>query len=376
MKGTVIMLYRRAIYPALVRVGGGDPETAHERVLAALAFISRSAALTRALDVAMSLGQPDSSSLAREVFGLRFSHPVGLAAGFDKNGVALHALAALGFGFVEAGTVTRMAQPGNPRPRLFRLPQDEALINRMGFNNEGAEAVAARLKQTRPLPVPLGLSLGKSKVTPLEEAAADYLASLDMLYPYGDYFAVNVSSPNTPGLRDLQESDRLGALLEALIPRLRERAGQEGRVAPKPLLVKVSPDVDEAALERIVDICLARGASGLIAVNTTLDRSGLSADTPKTLRDQAGGLSGRPLHARSVEVVRFLSERAGDRLPIVGCGGISTADDAQRTLDAGASLLQLYTGFIYQGPAIARQIARGLLADVASASEAHVLNGE
>ncbi|HEY7023257.1 MAG TPA: quinone-dependent dihydroorotate dehydrogenase [Ktedonobacterales bacterium] len=357
------MLYRRAIYPALVRLGGGDPETAHERVLAALAFVSRSAALTRALEISMSLGQADTPSLTREVFGLRFPHPVGLAAGFDKNGVALHALAALGFGFIEAGTVTRVAQPGNPRPRLFRLLRDEALINRMGFNNEGAEVVSARLKQMRPLSVPLGLSLGKSKVTPLEEAAADYLASLDTLYPYGDYFAVNVSSPNTPGLRELQESDWLDELLEVLIQRLGERAIQEERPTPKPLLVKVAPDLDEAALERIVEICLAHGASGLIAVNTTLEHSGLRADAPATLRNQLGGLSGRPLHARAVAVVRFLSERANDRLPIVGCGGIFTADDAKRMLDAGAALLQLYTGFIYQGPAIARQIARGLLVE-------------
>ena len=355
------MLYRRAIYPALARLGG-DPETAHERVLAALTFVSRSPALTRALEIAISLGQPDTTSLAREVFGLRFPHPVGLAAGFDKSGVALHALTALGFGFVEAGTVTRVAQPGNPRPRLFRLLNDEALINRMGFNNEGAEAVAARLKRMRPLSVPLGMSLGKSKATPLEDAAADYLASLDALYPYGDYFAVNVSSPNTPGLRELQDGDRLDALLATLVQRLRERATQKECVAPKPLLVKVAPDLDEAALERIVDICLARGASGLIAVNTTLDRSGLRADTPATLRDQPGGLSGRPLHARAVEVVRFLHKCAGDQLPIVGCGGISTADDAKRMLGAGASLLQLYTGFIYQGPAIAKTLTRGLLA--------------
>jgi dihydroorotate dehydrogenase len=355
------MLYRRAMYPALVRLGGGDPETAHERVLAALAFVSRSPALTRALDITMSLGQSTTSSLAREVFGLRFPHPVGLAAGFDKNGVALHALAALGFGFIEAGTMTRVAQPGNPRPRLFRLLADEALINRMGFNNDGAEAVAARLKRMRPLPVPLGLSLGKSKIAPLEEAAADYLASLDALYPHGDYFAVNVSSPNTPGLRDLQESDRLDALLVALIQWLRERAIHDERATPKPLLVKVAPDLDEAALERIVDTCLARGASGLIAVNTTLDRSGVSVDISPALRDQPGGLSGRPLHARAVEVVRFLSKRAGDRLPIFGCGGIFTADDAKRMLDAGATLLQLYTGFIYQGPTVARGITRGLL---------------
>jgi dihydroorotate dehydrogenase len=356
------MLYRRAIYPTLVRLGGGDPETAHERVLAALAFVSRSPALTRALDIAMSLGQPDASPLTREVFGLRFSHPIGLAAGFDKNGVAVHALAALGFSFIEAGTITRVAQPGNPRPRLFRLLEDEALINRMGFNNEGAEAVAAQLKQTRSLPVPLGLSLGKSKITSLEGATDDYLASLDALYPYGGYFTVNVSSPNTPGLRDLQESDRLDSLLEALTRRLRERASQEERATPKPLLLKIAPDLDEAALERIVEICLARGASGLIAVNTTLDRSGLSADTPTTLRDQPGGLSGRPLRARALEVVRLLSQHANAQLPIIGCGGISTADDARRMLDAGASLLQLYTSFIYQGPTIAKALARGLLA--------------
>jgi dihydroorotate dehydrogenase len=356
----VEMLYRRAIYPALVRLGAGDPETAHERVMAALAFISRSPVLTRGLDIATSLGQSDTSSLAREVFGLRFPHPVGLAAGFDKNGVALHALAALGFSFIEAGTITRVAQPGNPRPRLFRLLQDEALINRMGFNNEGAETVAARLKKMRPLPIPLGLSLGKSKVTPLVDAAADYLASLDALYPHGDYFAINVSSPNTLGLRELQDGDRLEALLAALIQRLRERAIQEERATPKPLLVKIAPDLDEAALERIVAICLARGASGLIAVNTTLDRSGLHTDTPHMLRDQSGGLSGRPLLARAVEIVRFLSARTGSRLPIVGCGGVATADDAKRMLDAGATLLQFYTSFIYQGPASARRIVHGL----------------
>jgi dihydroorotate dehydrogenase len=259
--------------------------------------------------------------------------------------------------------VTRDPQPGNPRPRLFRLPTEQALINRMGFNNAGAEAVAehlAHMQRTNPLPVPLGISIGKSKVTPLEAAIADYLASLDTLYPYGDYFAINVSSPNTPGLRALQERDRLDALLAALILRLDERAAAEGRAQPKTLLVKVAPNLEEAALGELVEVCLARRASGLIAVNTTLDRTALGMAVPAELREQPGGLSGRPLFARALAVVKWLHDRAGDRLPIVGCGGIFSVDDAKRMLDAGAVLLQLYTGFIYEGPLVARRLAAGL----------------
>jgi len=357
------MLYRRAVRPLLFGVAGRDPEAIHERVLAGLALVSRSPALTHALAIATAIGRQDTGKLAREAFGLRFPNPVGLAAGFDKNGIALPALAALGFGSIEAGTVTWHPQPGNPRPRLFRVPADGALINRMGFNNAGAAALAAHLVRAPCLPVPLGISLGKSKVTPLEEAVDDYAASLDALHPHADYFAINVSSPNTPGLRELQGRDRLDALLAALVGRLRERAAAEGRAAPKPLLVKVAPDLGEAALDEVVGACLAHGASGLIAVNTTLDRSALGAAVPPELRDQAGGLSGRPLRDRALAVVRHLAGRAGDRLPIVGCGGISTADDARRMLDAGAVLLQLYTGFIYEGPLIARRIAAGLARD-------------
>ncbi len=358
------MLYRHALRPLLFTLGR-DAEAIHGRVLGMLAQISRSAALTHALAVAAALAVPGASAphLAREVFGLRFPNPIGLAAGFDKNAVALPALAALGFGFLEAGTVTRDPQPGNPRPRLFRLPSEAALINRMGFNNAGADVVAehlARMQRTNPLPVPLGVSIGKSKVTPLEEATADCLASLDTLYPYGDYFAVNVSSPNTPGLRALQERDRLDTLLAALTLRLAERAAAEGRTQPKPLLVKVAPDLEEAALDELVEVCLARGASGLIAVNTTLDRAALGVAVPAELREQPGGLSGRPLFARALAVVKWLHDRAGDRLPIVGCGGIFSVDDAKRMLDAGAVLLQLYTGFIYEGPLIARRLAVGL----------------
>lgn len=356
------VLYRNLLRPALFAVGR-DPEAIHERILGMLARVSRSPALTRGLRIAADLAVPGANRRPVEIFGLRFPNPVGLAAGFDKNAVAVPALAALGFGFVEAGTVTLHAQPGNPRPRLFRVPGDAALINRMGFNNAGAAAMAERLASQPRLDIPLGISLGKSKVTPLEDAVTDYLGALELLYPYADYFAVNVSSPNTPGLRALQERGRLDALLAALVARLAERAAEEGCDRPKPVLVKVAPDLDTAGLEEVMEVCLARGASGLIATNTTISREGLSARAPAAVRDEAGGLSGRPLHGRAVEVVRFLAERAGDRLPIIGCGGIFTADDARRLLDAGAVLLQLYTGFIYEGPLIARRLARALAAE-------------
>ncbi len=358
------MLYRRVLRPALFRAAGGDAEAIHERVLRQLARISRSPAATAALARAAALAVPipgaDAGAASREVFGLRFPNPVGLAAGFDKNGVAVPALAALGFGFVEIGTVTARPQPGNPRPRLFRLPQDAALINRMGFNNAGAAAIATHLAQLPRIGVPLGISLGKSKVTPLDEAVDDYLAALEPLYPYGDYFAVNISSPNTPGLRALHERERLDALLAALTVRLRERAAVEGRSAPKPLLLKLAPDLDDAALEEVVAVACARGVSGLIAVNTTVAREGMGLRAPEALPAEAGGLSGRPLLSRALEVVARLHALAGERLPLVGCGGIFTADDAQRMLDAGAALVQLYTGFIYEGPLVARRIARAL----------------
>lgn len=352
-------IYRHLLRPALFNVAGRDAEAIHERVLGMLARVSESSRLTRGLARFAALAWPGNLGRPREVFGLHFPHPIGLAAGFDKNARAVPALAALGFGFIEIGTITQQAQPGNPRPRLFRLPSDQALINRMGFNNDGTDAIARRLARQPEATVPLGISLGKSKVTPLEDAVADYLASLDRLYPWADYFAVNVSSPNTPGLRALQERDRLDALLAALQVRLRERAEMEnGQI--KPLLVKVAPDLDEAALDELVEVCLARGASGLIAVNTTISRNGLSDAVPAALRDEAGGLSGRPLHAPAVEVVRLLAKRAEGRLPIIGCGGVFTVDDAQRLLDAGASLLQLYTSFIYEGPGIARRLAHEL----------------
>jgi dihydroorotate dehydrogenase len=347
-------LYQRAVRPLLF-ARGRDPERIHDEVLGLLAWLSREATLTGALARATGAARPDPR-LTREVFGLTFPSPIGLAAGFDKNGVAVPALAALGFGFIEIGTLTQHAQPGNPRPRLVRLPADGALINRMGFNNAGAAAVAARLARLPRPPVPLGISLGKSKITPLGDAAADYLAALDLLHPYGDYFAINVSSPNTPGLRALQERDRLDALLAALTSRLRERAAAATLARPKPVLVKVSPDLPDDALAELVAVCRARRVDGLIATNTTLAREGLRAPTA-----EEGGLSGRPLAARARRVVQRLHALSAGRLPIIACGGIATPDDARAMLDAGATLLQLYTSFIYEGPGIARRLARALV---------------
>jgi dihydroorotate dehydrogenase len=323
-------------------------------VLGLLAAISRSPALTHALARVLGGATPVAAQ-QRQVFGLTFPNPIGLAAGLDKDASAVPALAALGFGFLELGTVTRDAQPGNPRPRLFRLPADAALINRMGFNNAGAARMAARLAALPRVGIPLGISLGKSRATPLDAAVEDYLASLTALEPYADYFAINVSSPNTPGLRDLQERDRLDALLVELVARLRELAAQSGRAHPRPLLLKVAPDLEDGELASIAEVCLARGVDGLIATNTTLSREGLSSPCA-----ERGGLSGPPLHARAVRVVQRLRALVGDRLPIVGCGGIATASDAQRFFDAGATLVQLYTAFVYQGPGLARRLVRDL----------------
>ena len=341
------MLFEHTARPYLFRIGGGDAEAAHEWTLRRLAAVSRRPALLAALRRRYAIRAP------RTVFGVEFPNPVGLAAGLDKDGVALPAWAALGFGFVEVGTVTWHPQPGNERPRLFRLPESEALINRMGFNNAGAAALAARLGALGPLPVPLGISLGKSRVTPLADAVEDYAASYRALRDHGDYFAVNVSSPNTPGLRRLQDRGLLDALLEAL-------------VGDKPVLVKIAPDLTDHAVGELLQVCADRGAAGLIATNTTLARDGLApADRP--LAGEAGGLSGRPLSERARQVVAFVHRQTGGVLPVIGVGGITSPDDAARLQDAGASLVQLYTGFIYHGPALVRAAARRLAAPAAGA---------
>ncbi|GIM97698.1 quinone-dependent dihydroorotate dehydrogenase [Paractinoplanes toevensis] len=328
--------FERAVRPVLFRIGGGDAEKAHEFTLDRLGRLGeRSRSLLRARY---------ATDAPVEVFGVRFPNAVGLAAGVDKNGHALPAWPALGFGFVEVGTVTAKAQPGNDKPRLFRLRDSEAIINRMGFNNAGAAALAARLAALGPIGVPLGISLGKSKVTPLEEAVEDYLTSYRLLHPHADYIAVNVSSPNTPGLRTLQDKSAVADLLTAL-------AGDT------PVLVKIAPDLTEPAIAELLEVCLSHGAAGVIATNTTLAREGLApADQPRAA--EAGGLSGRPLTEKARKVVHFVHTETDGRLPIIGVGGVMSPDDASRMLDAGASLVQLYSGFIYHGPALVRGAAR------------------
>jgi dihydroorotate dehydrogenase len=334
------MLYRSLVRPILFRL---PPETAHELALHSLSILP-SRLLARHFS---------TPSLRSERFGLSFPNPVGLAAGFDKNGIALQPLAALGFGFIEAGTVTYHPQPGNPRPRLFRLSEDQALINRAGFNNDGAAAFAQHVKQHRPECV-LGVSIGKSKVTPLENATEDYLKSFELIHEVADYVAVNVSSPNTPQLRELQQSDQLTSLLAALQTRNRELP------KPKPLLVKLSPDLERRDLEMIVDVVKRLDIDGIIATNTTISRGNLRTDAKRIAACGEGGLSGKPLANRSTLMIAELYELTGGRIPLIGVGGIFNADDAWEKLAAGASLVQLYTGFIYQGPNIAQEINEGL----------------
>ncbi|MFW5922622.1 MAG: quinone-dependent dihydroorotate dehydrogenase [Halodesulfurarchaeum sp.] len=316
------------------------PETAHETVVTALRLGQWGpirAALADHLQVT-------DSRLETTVFGIPFENPVGVAAGFDKNARVPAMLGALGFGHVEIGAVTAEGQPGNPRPRLFRLPADKAIINRMGFNNAGADVIADRLSTVEPT-VPIGANIGKTKTTPLEDAASDYLYTYERLAPHADFFVVNVSSPNTPGLRELQDREPLERILGTLID-----AGAD------PLLVKLSPDLHEEAIADVVDLAESLGLSGIVATNTTIDRP---ADLASPAADQSGGLSGRPITDRATETVRFLAERTD--LPIVGVGGIFTAEDAYEKIRAGADLVQLYTGFIYQGPTVARDINEGLL---------------
>ncbi|MGH3655067.1 MAG: quinone-dependent dihydroorotate dehydrogenase [Micromonosporaceae bacterium] len=343
--------YQRLVRPLLFRVGGGDPESAHEWTLGRLGVLSRHPALLRALRRFQAAG-----TAPRTVFGVRFGSPVGLAAGMDKDGRALPAWPALGFGFTEVGTVTWHPQPGNPRPRVFRLAGSDAIVNRMGFNNHGAQALAERLAALGPLPAPLGISIGKSKVTPLPEAVDDYLASLRTLYPYGDYFAVNVSSPNTPGLRQLQDRVQLAELIGALRA---ETAILAGDGTPKPLLVKLAPDLTDSAIGELLQVCADHQVAGVIATNTTITRDGVAtADAVRAA--EAGGLSGRPLTVRARDVVRHVHRETGGALPIIGVGGILDVDDGLRMLDAGASLIQLYTGLIYRGPGLVRGLNRAV----------------
>lgn len=322
-------------------------ELAHRLGVGALALLGKWPWLCRKLR-ARALGSM-GPELAVEIAGLRFEHPIALAAGLDKDAQAVKGLLALGFSGVELGTLTPLAQPGNPKPRLFRLPSHRALINRMGFNNHGASETARRLERERWRPGPVGVNIGKNKDTPIERAVEDYLACVDTLAPVGDYLVVNASSPNTPGLRQLQEPEQLRALLEAVKARLEI-------VAPgKPLFLKIAPDLSETAVDDVVDVALACGISGLIATNTTVARP-----VEHPLAPEAGGLSGAPVRDLSNEVIRRAVARSGGRLPIIGVGGVFTAEDVREKLRAGASLVQVYTGFIYEGPGMVRRLLREL----------------
>lgn len=323
-----------------------NPERAHHLTFALLRFPGVSSALR--------LAGFHHKVLERELFGLKFRNPVGLAAGLDKDAIAFNELGDLGFGFIEVGTLTPKAQPGNDKPRLFRLTRNEALINRMGFNNHGVQAAALKLKKRKDRSLIIGGNIGKNKVTPNEKAGDDYIACFNALYEVVDYFVVNVSSPNTPNLRELQEKEPLTALLKSL------QQLNATKPAPKPVLLKIAPDLTDSQLDDIIEIVRDSGTAGVIATNTTISRNGLDYSEAEITSIGAGGLSGRPLTARSTEVIRYLKQKSGNAFPVIGVGGIHSAADAIEKLEAGADLLQLYTGFIYHGPALIHEINRAV----------------
>lgn len=328
---------------------GFEPELVHQRTLQVIRLAGVLPPLGR---LVAALFRPPARPV--RVFGLDFANPVGLAAGYDKDGVAWRGLAALGFGHIEIGTVTPLAQPGNPRPRVFRLPEDRALINRMGFPGRGARFVMRRMRLPHPPGLVLGVNLGKNKDTPLEEAVRDYLVLTRAFAPLSDYLAINVSSPNTSGLRRLQNRQ---ALLELLAPVQAERRFQEKRLGKRlPLVVKLAPDLSSEELDDALEVMLEVGVDGVIAANTSLGRSGLTSP----LANESGGLSGAPLGARSTAMIRQIYQRTGGRLPIIGAGGIMRPQDALEKLEAGASLVQVYTGLVYAGPGLVRSIVRSL----------------
>ncbi len=338
--------YEKTVRPLLFRL---DSEKAHERGVTAMALLGRLPPLCRLLEAGTRL---PATARPVEAFGLKFPNAVGLAAGFDKNARAWPAAAALGFGHVEIGTVTALAQPGNPQPRMFRYPTEEAVINRMGFNNDGAEAVAARLARQPPVGarrIPLGVNLGKSKVTDLARATEDYLASFARLADHADYLVLNVSSPNTPNLRQLQDESRLRELLGAVTSANRARARRV------PVLLKIAPDLTWPQIDAVLGVIAEFALDGVIATNTTLARPGFFASV-----NEAGGLSGAPLRGRSTEIINYIARVTRGRLPIIGVGGITDAASAGEKLDAGATLVQVYTGMIYRGPFFAAEIASAL----------------
>jgi dihydroorotate dehydrogenase len=330
-----------------------DAETIHHRVMK-FARLALLIGLTRALMRAVFRFR--APQLKQDVFGLTFENPVGLAAGFDKNAEYLKVLETFGFGAVEIGTVTGQGQVGNERPRLFRLADDQGLLNRMGFNNHGSEVIAGRLSRLKRFEGLLGVNIGKTKLVSLDEAVEDYVLSFQRLYGSADYFVVNVSSPNTPGLRELQNKDRLTELIGTL-QKLNMDMARERREAPRPMLVKIAPDLSDDQLTDVVDVVRETRISGIVATNTTIAREGLETSNVEGLG--AGGVSGKPVQSRSLEIIRYLHKLAPD-IPIIGVGGIFNADDALAAMRAGATLVQVWTGFVYEGPSIVKNINRGL----------------
>lgn len=364
-------IYKSGIRPLLFQGLNVDPEQAHHQSLQFLGWLDRYgdrpplSFLRQQIKRSCCFNHP---SLEQTQWGLNFPNPIGIAAGFDKDGVAANVWESFGFGFAELGTVTFHAQSGNPKPRMFRLPLDEAALNRMGFNNSGAAALAERLENRltvehsiahptgMPIGIPIGINLGKSKITALEDAAADYLESFRLLKNLGDYFVVNVSSPNTPGLRSLQSTEQLEPILSAL---------QQENSAQKPLFVKIAPDLEWEGIAAVIELAQRHQLSGIIATNTTIRRDHLKtqriAATGNPITEEAGGISGAPLRGRSTEVIRFIYQKSRGTLPIIGVGGVFTAEDAWEKITAGASLIQVYTGWIYEGPGMVQRVLKGLV---------------
>lgn len=342
-------MYRIIIKPLLFLI---SPEKAHQ---VTLFFLKLILIIPLVGWIFRKFYQVKDIRLERRVFGLRFPNPVGLAAGFDKDGKHFKAMAALGFGFIEIGTVTPVGQEGNPQPRLFRLPQDEALINRMGFNNEGVETLVKRLRKGRLKNLIIGGNIGKNKSTPNEQAVRDYAICFETLFPYVDYFVVNVSSPNTPNLRELQEKEPLTQLLTHLQNLNHQKS------SPKPVLLKIAPDLTEHQLDDILDIVQATQLDGIIATNTTVSRNGLTTPSGVIGEIGAGGLSGKPVREQSTKVIRYLHEKSGGKVTIIGVGGIASPADAIEKIRAGATLVQVYSGLVYEGPELVKKINKALL---------------
>lgn len=351
--------YSNLIRPFLFNGPISDPEWLHDQAIGMVTYLEKhrqESAIKLVCQNLQKFWQINDARLHQNYWQLDFPNPVGLAAGFDKNGVAPNVWPMLGFGFAEVGTVTYHAQPGNPQPRLFRLPIDQAILNRMGFNNQGAVDLAQRLQGRVNNGFPLGINLGKSKITPLSEAAEDYGQSFQILQNCGDYFVVNVSSPNTPGLRSLQDADQLEEILAVL---------RKANTGKKPILVKIAPDLTEEAIASILEIIKKYQVSGIIATNTTISRDALKtaiiSKTGQLVTEEAGGISGQPVREKSLEIIKFSYRQTQGQLPIIGVGGIFNTEDAWAKITAGASLIQIYTGLVYEGPAVVSNILKGLL---------------